>query len=243
MTVRALFSCGAASAVATKLAVESYGCTEALYCEVLQEHPDNERFLKDCEEWLGIPIKRWRSPKYGGDIYQVFSQRKFIKGPAGAPCTMFLKRQGNIEVFKPGDTAVIGFTAEEEARFKRLVYGTGFPVDDVEVVAPLIDFGATKKDSFSVLEGAGIELPMMYKLGYNNNNCIGCVKGGKGYWNRIRVDFPEAFDKMAALEKELGYKLLRDIHLEDLPRGAGRYKNVDIGDCGVFCSQVDGDDV
>ena len=40
----------------------------------------------------------------------------------------------------------------------------------------------------------------MYKLGYNNNNCIGCVKGGQAYWNKIRIDFPETFNKMAKLE-------------------------------------------
>ena len=32
-------------------------------------------------------------------------------------------------------------------------------------------------------------------MGYNNNNCIGCIKGGMGYWNKIRVDFPEVFEK------------------------------------------------
>ena len=31
----------------------------------------------------------------------------------------------------------------------------------------------------------------MYDLGYPNNNCIGCIKGGMGYWNRIRKDFPD----------------------------------------------------
>ena len=43
------FSCGDASAVASKLAVEKYGdrC-EVVYCDTLaHEHPDNFRFLKD----------------------------------------------------------------------------------------------------------------------------------------------------------------------------------------------------
>ncbi len=55
-----------------------------------------------------------------------------------------------------------------------------------------------------MIERAGIELPAMYKLGYRNNNCIGCPKGGMGYWNKIRVDFPEVFERMAALQRELG---------------------------------------
>ena len=46
----------------------------------------------------------------------------------------------------------------------------------------------------------------MYDMGYPNNNCIGCVKGGMGYWNHIRKDFPEVFDSRAKLEREdFGY--------------------------------------
>lgn len=43
------FSCGAASAVAAKLAVQKYGAAcEVVYCDTLStEHPDNGRFLTD----------------------------------------------------------------------------------------------------------------------------------------------------------------------------------------------------
>lgn len=57
---------------------------------------------------------------------------------------------------------------------------------------------------------AGIEIPAMYKMGYNNNNCIGCVKGGMGYWNKIRKDFPEVFNRMAVIEREVGATCLKD---------------------------------
>ena len=45
------FSCGAASAVATKLALQMYKDHEIIiaYTEVIEEHPDNKRFLADCE--------------------------------------------------------------------------------------------------------------------------------------------------------------------------------------------------
>ena len=63
------------------------------------------------------------------------------------------------------------------------------------------------------------------------NNCIGCVKGGMGYWNKIRRDFPERFEEMAALEKEIGRKICKRtinkvterIWLSDLPEGIGNY--------------------
>jgi hypothetical protein len=88
----------------------------------------------------------------------------------------------------------------------------------------------------------------MYKLGYNNNNCIGCVKGQAGYWNKIRVDFPEAFAKMAAQERKMnvainktyaGDGLRKRVFLDELDPAAGRgVKQPDI-ECGVLC--VSGD--
>ena len=52
-------------------------------------------------------------------------------------------------------------------------------------------------------------IPEMYHLGYHNNNCVGCVKGGMAYWNKIRVDFPGIFDRMAVLERKLGRSCLK----------------------------------
>lgn len=60
------FSCGAASAMAAKLAVEKYGerCI-VVYCDTSKsEHPDNLRFLADVERWIGKPVLRIRSEKY-----------------------------------------------------------------------------------------------------------------------------------------------------------------------------------
>ena len=56
---------------------------------------------------------------------------------------------------------------------------------------------------------AGIKQPVMYSMGYNNNNCIGCVKGGMGYWNKIRKDFPEVFAQMAQIERDVGATCLK----------------------------------
>ena len=59
------FSCGAASAVAAKMAVDKYGDrVEIIYCDTLKyEHPDNIRFLNDVSAWVGKP-KIISSPKY-----------------------------------------------------------------------------------------------------------------------------------------------------------------------------------
>lgn len=83
----------------------------------------------------------------------------------------------------------------------------------------------------------------MYKLGYRNNNCVGCVKGGQGYWNKIRVDFPDAFNRMAEFEREKGYTVLKNkegpLYLDELNPHAGRYpKEIEI-QCGIFCEMAE----
>ena len=50
------FSCGAASAAATKLAIQNAGGREVVvaYCDTFKrEHPDNRRFFDDCQRWFG----------------------------------------------------------------------------------------------------------------------------------------------------------------------------------------------
>lgn len=233
-----LFSCGAASAVATKLTLQSAPDALIYNTEIVEEHPDNKRFLADCEKWFGKQVTIWKNENFGGSIYAVFEKEKFLKNVGGAPCTKHLKRSMYKQMFNPGDTMIVGFTAEEEHRFNRLVHGIGGP-DGVNIVAPLIERGITKGDTLSMLERAGITLPMMYRLGYSNNNCIGCVKAGKGYWNKIREDFPDVFERMAELEQRLGASLFAGKNgrttLRDLRHGEGAdIKEPDIS-CGIFC--------
>ena len=53
----AWFSCGAASAVAAKIAVSSRENVDVCYCDLLaDEHPDNRRFLGDVEKLIGREI-------------------------------------------------------------------------------------------------------------------------------------------------------------------------------------------
>ena len=89
------FSCGAASAVATKLAIAQYGKENIVIarCIVREEHLDNDRFASDCEKWFGMPITNLINEKYDGSIYEVFRKKSYISGIAGAPCTFHLKRR------------------------------------------------------------------------------------------------------------------------------------------------------
>lgn len=80
----------------------------------------------------------------------------------------------------------------------------------------------SKQDCLGILSEAGIEIPAMYRLGFNNNNCIGCVKAeSPNYWNKIRALFPEVFERRAKQERKVNYALTRyrkkPIFLDELP--------------------------
>ena len=84
----------------------------------------------------------------------------------------------------------------------------------------------------------------MYKMGYNYNNCIGCPKAGIGYWNKIRVDFPEVWERMADLEERLdvyllAYKGSYSTRLRDIPPDAGDHSKEPKLECSMACSSID----
>ncbi len=117
------FSCGAASAVATKLAIQNAAGREVVvaYCDTSKrEHPDNLRFLKDCEKWFGQEIIILGNDEYDRDPDVVFRKTRFLVGPKGARCTAELKRSVRLEFQRASDTVILGYTTEEyEVRHKR----------------------------------------------------------------------------------------------------------------------------
>jgi len=233
------FSCGAASAVATKIAIaENAGNLPLIiaYTEVLEEHSDNKRFLSDCEKWFGQEILILGNDRYKRSIYETFKTSAMnIKG--SAPCTQKLKKQVRQKFEQVHDRQVFGYTVEEQQRYDRFIDVN----NDVDIWVPLIDKGLTKEDCLGMLDNAGIELPAMYKLGYHNNNCIGCVKGGMGYWNKIKVDFPEHFDRMAKLERFKNQSVLKDRFLDELKVEDGHYPAEPKVECSIFCQMAEED--
>lgn len=235
------FSCGAASAVAAKLTLAERPDAEVVYCHVREEHPDNMRFLWDCERWFGKKITVLRNEKYDGSIYQVFEKRRFLVGPSGALCTSELKKLVRKRYQRDDDVQIFGYTSEEEDRANRFIDSN----PEVDLCCPLIDKGLGKSDCLALVERAGISLPAMYSLGYSNANCIGCVKGGAGYWNKIRVDFPETFERMSRMERYLGRQITKyrgeRVFLDELPPDAGDpVKDMPVA-CGINCELVERD--
>jgi hypothetical protein len=198
-------SAGAASAVAAKISLADNPDGLLVYCEAGSEHPDNQRFLADCERWLGKPVIRLRSAEYA-DTWAVWEKRRYLSGIAGAPCTGELKTAPRLDFQLPSDTHVFGYTADslDRARAARML--ETYP--EMRQRHPLIERELTKANVLAIIEGAGIKLPPMYAMGFQNNNCIPCVKAtSPAYWALVRKNFPTEFDRMAKLSRELGARL------------------------------------
>lgn len=232
------FSCGAASAVAAKVAVEAYAAKrEVVVMNVAMdtdEHPDNPRFLREVEAWIGQPIIRVKSDKYTG-IHDVFLQERYIAGVMGAACTRRLKRDIFDAHQQPEDNLVLGMTVDEGARIAKLIARN----PTTKYLWLLADNGITKDDCYGVLQAAGIELPVMYKLGFTHNNCLGCVKGGMYHWNQVRKHFPERFKQMAETERDVGHAVLKSngvpVFLDELHPKRGRKEDEPNLSCGLLC--------
>ena len=239
MTI-AWFSCGATSAVACKFALSMYNDVRIVYIETGSGHPDNGRFINDCERWFGHRIETIKSADYI-NVEDVLLRRKYINGAHGAACTMLLKKQVRYKFedeVKDWDGQVWGFDFCQREINRAIRFRQQNP--RTKPLFPLIERMITKQDALGMLQRAGIEIPLMYRLGYNNNNCIGCVKGGIGYWNKIRHDFPKVFQRMAEIERKIGATCLKDerghIWLDELDPKRGDPVQAITPDCSLFCA-------
>ena len=238
------FSCGAASAVAAKIATKHYDDVEVVYCDLFaDEHPDNRRFFSDVQDWIGHPIRTVTSDKYGS-VNDVFATRRYMAGIAGAPCTVEMKKVPRFAYQQPDDIHIFGFTADEHHRIARFdEYNPGLATQHI-----LLENEVTKDGCLAIIENAGIELPAMYLLGYRNNNCLGCVKATSAtYWNMVRRDFPDVFQMRAEQSRDYGARLTRvhgeRVFLDELPANylpAEPLENISCGpDCGVQGTLLD----
>ena len=155
----------------------------------------------------------------------------------GSPCTKYLKKEvrKKWEAEHPDHhTYVWGYDINEKRRADNIVKS----MSDYDHEFPLIENGFTKEDCHALAKELGLKRPIMYDLGYPNNNCIGCVKGGMGYWNKIRVDFPDVFQKRAAQERKFGRTCIKGIFLDELESDRGRMDLEVMEDCGIACQLI-----
>ncbi len=203
------WSGGITSAVACKIAIDIYGVDNCrvIMIDTQNEHQDTYRFKSDCEKWYRLPIEiiTGIGEKYS-NIFDVWRTYKSLNTATGAICSSELKR-------------MVREKWEKENRFKHQVFGFEFDKKEMnralsmtlnhgartKAIYPLLLMGYDKKDCIRIVAEQGIEIPLMYKLGFQNNNCFGtgCIQGGIGYWQKMQREFPNKFEVMADLKHEL----------------------------------------
>ena len=210
-----------------------------IYIDIADQHSDSMRFIKDCEKAIGN-IEILKSNEYRC-VEDCVRAAGVIKMPGGfAPCTNWLKKrirkQWEYE-HKGYDLCYVwGFDLKEKNRAERTIESN----PQARHEFPLIEKSLSKEDVHGLFERTfDFARPQMYELGYPNNNCIGCIKGGMGYWNKIRTDFPEVFESRAKLEREIGHSILKDkdgpIYLDELDPDRGNMNTEIFPDCGIMC--------
>ena len=223
------FSAGVSSFIATYLFRDVVD--KIIYIHIDDQHEDSLRFVNDCEKAIGKEIEILQSNYKSVD--RVVKQFRYISSPYGAKCTDVLKKRVRKEWEKGKEdlTYIWGFDVSERNRADRLIKS----MPEYQHIFPLIDKNMTKEDVHGMSRNLGVKRPLMYDLGYSNNNCIGCVKGGMGYWNKIRKDFPEVFKQRAELERLIKHSCINGTFLDELEPHRGNMNSEIMEDCGIAC--------
>lgn len=214
---------------------------EWIYIDIDDQHPDSMRFIRDCETAVGKEIRILRSKEYRcvEDCVRVYGGFKDARN-GFAPCTNWLKKRVRKEWEQENSsydlTYVWGFDMQEKNRAEKIVEAN----PQAKHEFPLIEQNLSKEEVHGLFDRTfSFSRPVMYDMGYPNNNCIGCVKGGMGYWNRIRKDFPEVFESRAKLERTVEHSMLKDkngpVYLDELDSDRGDMNTEIFPECGIMC--------
>jgi len=222
------FSAGVSSFISAYLVKDTLD--KIIYCHIDEHHEDTLRFVADCEKVLG-KIEILQSPYRS--VSNVIETFRFVNSRYGARCTDVLKKRvrKEWELGKKDLTYVWGYDYNEKHRAEQIQE----LLPKFKHEFPLIDRQFKKDDCHGLLKKLGVKRPYMYDLGYSNNNCVGCVKGGMGYWNKIRVDFPEVFNERAKQERAIGHTCIKGVYLDELSPLRGRLSDEIMEDCSIIC--------
>ena len=213
-----------------------------LFHDTKEEDTDTYRFLREFSEVVGHPMTEQSD---GRSVTEVFEDEGAIANNRMAFCSRILKAEQRDIYFEKlrtdgvdSITNVLGFTRMETERIQRATARslqsqmTGKPYF---VNFPLVNNGITKQMAADYCLSLGVKPPEMYRWS-EHANCVGCVRGGKAYWLKVRENRPEVFAQRVALEEQYGHTILKDTTLVQLAatglkREVRAREAIDIGPC------------
>jgi 3'-phosphoadenosine 5'-phosphosulfate sulfotransferase (PAPS reductase)/FAD synthetase len=233
------FSGGVTSAWAACWALRNFPKEEViwLFHDTQEEDADTYRFIREFSEKAGHPITEQSD---GRSVTQVFEDEGAIANNRMAFCSRILKaNQRDVYIKKlraEGVTEilnVLGFTGVEWQRVQRAAMRA--EAAGYTAVFPLVTEKVTKQQAADFCISLGIRPPEMYRWS-EHANCVGCVRGGKAYWLKVKENAPLIFAQRAELEKSYGHTILKDTTLVQLAatglkREVKQRESIDIGSC------------
>ena len=196
---------GLGSAVAAERAIQKHGRENVLlwFADVLDENEDLYRFLHDL-------MKRW-----GGRLFwytdgrrpaDVWTEHQLIPNSLIAPCTFSLKVKpfrDFIQAMPSLPLVYIGYKPHETKRHRKTLQSYADALPTAQVQYPLLWDPQETRDLMEVCEQElGIDPPLLYKLGYDFNNCGGgCCRSGIKSWVRTALFFPHVLASRSDWEK------------------------------------------
>lgn len=177
------------------------------------EHPDLYRFLSDLEKHFDLKItvdSDGRSPE------QLFYSKNTLANNRMPFCSSVLKAQRLQRYFRNGDNLIFGISGDEAHRANRLVavyHEIGVKTGRwPKLVFPLIAERVSREQIDAFLRTIGIEEPLLYRLGFEHNNCSGgCVRAGKKQWKLLYEKLPEVYADRERVEREMRRYTGKDI--------------------------------
>lgn len=207
---------GLASAFCGQWALDNHAKDDVVlyFNDTKWEHPDLYRFLDDLSSYWDHPITHdtdGRTPE------ELFYKERALANNRMPFCSKILKAKRLQRYYKDGDTLVFGIGADEPHRGQRLVgayqrvaaKSKRWP----KLRFPLLEKCTNHSDMLHWLDGTGIELPVMYKMGFQHNNCSGgCVRAGKRQWAHLWRVMPEVYLERERVEEAVRSYLNKDVH-------------------------------
>lgn len=201
---------GLASAWCAEWAVKKFPKDEIIlyFNDTKWEHPDLYRFIKDISSYLG---KEVYEDSLGLSPEDLFYAHHAIANNRMPFCSHQLKAKRLQNFYRDEDMLVFGIGPNEThrafrivSRYQVLAAKTGkSPV----LAFPLLD---TQVELKKWSESVGVEIPTLYKYGFEHNNCSGgCVRAGKKQWVKLYYDLPEVYAERERVEREVSLHFQR----------------------------------
>lgn len=204
--------------------------------DVKWEDEDLYRFNRDVQDFLDSDIY---IDADGRDPEQVFYDNKMLGSNITPICSKVLKAEMLQKFVNPGDNIYMGMGENELYRAARVT-----PIYEklgVKTHFPLIDMHCSKKESFDVVRKTKIEIPKLYKMGFDHNNCGGgCVRAGKASWKNCLEKCPEVYAERERVEIEFSEATNERRSKKDssyIPRDYHFMKDISLKDFRILCQK------